>query len=321
MVAAGCSLGGDDESSSNEGDGGNGGAAATGDDNLSVNTAEWATDFTKHSVPLSEFIPGGPPKDGIPSIDDPKFISQAEGDEFLDDGEPVAVLEVGGEARAYPIQILTWHEIVNDEIGGEPIALTFCPLCNSTVAFSRVLDGETVEFGTTGNLRRSDLVMYDRKTETWWQQLTAEAIVGELTGQTLEVVPSQILSWGEFKSQHPDSEVLSRDTGFDRSYGTNPYAGYDSSSRPFLYRGSMPKGIAPMAYVVAVETAFRDPQSYFTRFSNLDDDEATATATDIWKRINERNLVENIRPTRDRADLILRKGPDRSVVEVRLSRL
>ena len=179
-------------------------------------------------MPLSEFVGGGPPKDGIPSIDEPKFVSQAEGDDFLDDGEPVAVLEVGGTARAYPIQVLTWREIVNDEIAGEPVAITFCPLCNSTVAFSRVIDGEAVGFGTTGNLRRSDLVMYDRKTETWWQQLTAEAIVGELTGQTLEVLPSQILSWGEFKAQHPGAEVLSTDTGFDRPYSMNPYTGYDT---------------------------------------------------------------------------------------------
>jgi hypothetical protein len=140
---------------------------------LRVSEAQWATDFTKHSVPLSEFVVGGPPKDGIPSIDEPRFVSQAEGDDFLDDGEPVAI--------------------------------TFCPLCNSTVAFSRVIDGEAVGFGTTGNLRRSDLVMYDRKTETWWQQLTAEAIVGELTGQTLEVLPSQILSWG---GSRPSIQVL-----------------------------------------------------------------------------------------------------------------
>lgn len=113
-------------------------------------------------MPLSEFVVVGPPKDGIPSIDEPRFVSQAEGDDFLDDGEPVAVLEVGGTARAYPIQVLTWHEIVNDEIADEPVAITFCPLCNSTVAFSRVIDGEAVGFGTTGNLRRSDLVMYDR---------------------------------------------------------------------------------------------------------------------------------------------------------------
>ena len=276
MVVAGCSLGGDGGDGSSGGDG-NGGAAASGDNTLTVGTAEWATDFTKHSVPLSEFIGGGPPKDGIPSIDDPQFISQAEGGEFLDDGEPVAVLEVGGEVRAYPIQILTWHEIVNDEIAGEPVALTFCPLCNSTVAFSRVLDGEAVEFGTTGNLRRSDLVMYDRKTESWWQQLTAEAIVGELTGETLEVLPSQILSWGDFKSQHPDSVVLSRDTGFERSYGANPYAGYDSSDALIGIDGD-PDPTLPAKERVAAIKSGTDAVVY--PFSRLESEPAVNDAID-----------------------------------------
>jgi hypothetical protein len=188
---------------------------------------------------------GAPPKDGIPSIDDPKFVSRGEGDKFLVDGESFAVLDIDGVTRAYPLQILTWHEIVNDEIAGRPVAITFCPLCNSTVAFDRVLDGEAVEFGTTGSLRRSDLVMYDRKTETWWQQITAEGIVGELTGVKLEVLPSQILSWGEFKKQHPEGEVLSRDTGFDRPYGSNSYTGYDTAQEALIGIDEAPEDRLP----------------------------------------------------------------------------
>src|SRR5215218_9519998 len=131
-----------------------------------------------------------------------------------------------------------WHEIVNDTLADRPIAVTYCPLCNSTVAFSREVGGRTLSFGTTGNLRNSDLVMYDRQTESWWQQITAEAVVGELTGERLEVLPSQILSWAEFRRLHPDGEVLSRDTGHSRPYGENPYTGYDQpESSPFLFEG------------------------------------------------------------------------------------
>ncbi len=231
-------------------------------------SAEFSTDFSKASVPLDEFRSGGPPKDGIPAIDDPKFVSQKEADSFLEPGEPIAVVERNGEVRAYPIQILVWHEIVNDEIAGEPVTVTFCPLCNSTVAFSREVGGQILDFGTTGRLRRSDLVMYDRQTETWWQQLTAEAVVGELTGSKLEVLPSQILSWKEVMRAHPDAEVLSRDTGFQRSYGQNPYAGYDDpDSQPFLLEGEADDRLPPKERVTAVQTG--DQSAVVYPFSRL----------------------------------------------------
>ena len=222
---------------------------------LSVSSAGWSTDFATASVPLNEFLGGGPSKDGIPSIDDPRFVDIDEADDFLEDSEPVALLEVDGVARAYPIQILTWHEIVNDEIAGMPVAVTFCPLCNSTVAFSREVDGRTLEFGTTGNLRNSDLVMYDRETESWWQQLTAEAIVGELTGTKLEVLPSQIVSWGELKRLRPEAKVLSRSTGIDRPYGQNPYTGYDADpeEQPFLLEDEVSDALAPKERVTSVQ--------------------------------------------------------------------
>ena len=227
-------------------------------------TSDWSTDFTNHSVPLEEFVGGGPPKDGIASIDEPKFISVEDADEFLAPREAVAVVELVGEVRAYPIQILTWHEIVNDEFAGQPVAVTYCPLCNSTVAFRRELDGEAVEFGTTGMLRNSDLVMYDRKTESWWQQITAEAVVGELTGERLEVLPSQILPWAEFQRLHPDASVLSRDTGFERDYGTNPYLSYDSDpdSQPFLLEGEPDRSLPPKERVAAVKTGARSAVVY-----------------------------------------------------------
>jgi hypothetical protein len=185
-------------------------------------------------VPLGEIVPGGPGKDGIPAIDEPQF-EQVSGAGWLVDAEPVIALGIGGDWRAYPIQILVWHEIVNDEVDGVPVSVTFCPLCHTAIAFDRRVGDRILDFGTTGNLRHSDLVMYDRQTETWWQQATGRAIVGELTGTQLEFLPSQLISWGQFSSAHPDAMVLSRETGYPRSYGRNPYPGYDQADTdPFL---------------------------------------------------------------------------------------
>ena len=194
---------------------------------LRFNTAYWPdTDFTIHSVDYDEIISGGPPPDGIPAIDDPVFESVNEADEWLGEDWPVMLFELNGDARAYPLAILIHHEIVNDVVGDRPVAVTFCPLCNATIAFDRTLpDGILLDFGTTGNLRNSDLVMYDRQTKSWWQQFTGEAIVGELTGTRLEFLPSQIVAWSDFKASHPDGKVLSRETGYNRPYGLNPYSG------------------------------------------------------------------------------------------------
>ncbi len=193
---------------------------------------EWRTDFSKHTVPLDEIVPGGPPKDGIPAIDDPRFVSVRAADRWLEDREPVMVVEHGGDARAYPYQILIWHEIVNDVVGGRPLVVTFCPLCNIALVFDRVHRGRTLDFGTTGRLRHSDLVMYDRQTESWWQQATGEAIVGDFAGDTLSFLPAQTLRWADFRKTHPEGQVLSRETGHDRPYGRNPYVGYDQGDGP-----------------------------------------------------------------------------------------
>lgn len=215
----------------------------------------FSTDFSKHSVPYSEILSGGPPKDGIPAIDEPRFVSVAEADAWLKPQEPVILFQLNGDARAYPIQILIWHEIVNDVVGGVPVTVTFCPLCNTAIAFDRRLDGMVLDFGTTGRLRYSNLIMYDRQTESWWQQATGEAIVGELTGKRLTFLPAAIISWAEFKAAHPGGRVLSRDTGFRRDYGENPYVGYDDVNRPpFLYVGPQtPEKLPPMARVVTVD--------------------------------------------------------------------
>jgi len=230
--------------------------ASTGDaaDELLVPTAGWETDFSRHTVPLSEFQGGGPGKDGIPSIDVPMFVSGDEAADWLSEREPVVELELGGVARAYPLQILVWHEIVNDEVAGAPVAVTFCPLCNTALVFDRRLDGRVLDFGTTGNLRNSDLVMYDRQTESWWQQFGGEAVVGEFAGERLTQLPARIVAWEDFAARHPDGEVLSRETGFTRSYGSNPYAGYDDvDSSPFFPVGREDDRLSPKERVVFLE--------------------------------------------------------------------
>lgn len=217
--------------------------------------SEFKTDFRKHSVLYSEILSGGPPKDGIPALKDPQFVSVSEADTWLKPAEPVILVEVQGDAKAYPIQILIWHEIANDTVGGEPLVVTFCPLCNTAIAFKRTVNGKVLDFGTTGRLRYSNLIMYDRQTETWWQQATGEAIAGELTGTQLEFYPATIISWQDFKTSFPEGKVLSRETGYLRDYGENPYVGYDDvNNPPFLYEGPpTPNQLPPVARVLTID--------------------------------------------------------------------
>lgn len=218
-------------------------------------TGGWATDFTISSLPFDQIIGGGPPKDGIPAIDDPKFESIEAARGWIDGQAPVIALELDGEAKAYPMAIMTWHEITNDTIGGEPVVVTFCPLCNTALAFRATVDGTVHDFGTTGNLYFSNLIMYDRQTETWWQQATGLGVVGEQMGTQLEFLPAQIISLDQFEADHPDGTVLSRDTGFSRDYGRNPYPGYDRADEsPFLFSGTADGRIAPKERVATTGT-------------------------------------------------------------------
>jgi hypothetical protein len=204
-------------------------------------------------VDLDEIRSGGPPPDGIPSIDEPTFLRPGEVD-FLEENEPVLALDIDGDVRAYPVQILMWHEIVNDTVGRVPVAVTYCPLCNSALAYDRRIDDKVVEFGTSGSLWNSALVMYDRQTETLWSHFTGQAIVGELTGTELETFPVATVPWGVWRDANPDGLVLSRDTGFDRNYGRNPYPGYDDvNSQPFLFEGEVDGRYTAMTRIVGVE--------------------------------------------------------------------
>lgn len=216
---------------------------------------EWRTDFSRHTVPLAEMVSGGPPKDGIPAIDRPRFETVPEADKWLEDREPVMTLVIGDDVRAYPLQILIWHEIVNDEVGGTPVAVTFCPLCNTALAFDRRVDGQVLDFGTTGRLRHSDLVMYDRQTESWWQQATGEGIVGRYAGTRLEFIAAPVTSWRDFRRAYPAGRVLSRDTGYDRPYGRNPYQRYDTRRSPIaaFFLGDPDRRLPAMERVVAID--------------------------------------------------------------------
>ena len=254
------------------------GAVRAQPDFLIVSKRGWRTDFGRHTVPLVSFEPGGPPKDGIPAIDRPRFVPVAVAARFLRPREPVIELVIGSTARAYPLQIIVWHEIVNDVVAGTPVVVTYCPLCNTALAFVRRAARRTLAFGATGNLRDFDLVMYDRQTESWWQQFDGRALVGELAGARLTPLAATTVSWIEFARAHPGGTVLSRATGYQRPYGSNPYAGYDSNSTSdcglLAVLGSAPgcagggplHGIPLKERVVYVE---RDGQALAIPFSSL----------------------------------------------------
>lgn len=207
------------------------------------------TDFcTFQDGVLNQIISGGVPRDGIPPIDDPQFEDIAAGWDWLAAQSPVIAIQVDGIARAYPLAILTRHEIVNDEIGDTPIAITFCPLCNSALVFDSRVDGVKHRFGVSGLLRNSDLIMWDDQTQSWWQQLTGEGIVGVYTGRQLTILPSQVVGFGAFADQYPEGEVLSRSGG---GYGSNGYVGYDSNANPFLFLGEPDTRLFPTSRVLA----------------------------------------------------------------------
>ncbi len=204
-------------------------------------------------VDPAEVTSGGPPPDGIPAIDEPKFEQASEVDWIADD-EPVLALEIDGEQRAYPVQVLIWHEIVNDTLAGVPVSVTYCPLCNSALAFDRRVGDRLLTFGTSGLLYLSALVMYDRQTESLWSQIESRSIAGVLAGKTLDTIPVQTVAWEQWRSQFPAGSVLSRDTGHTRDYGSNPYAGYDNpDGTPFLFSGEPDPRLEPMTRVLGVE--------------------------------------------------------------------
>ena len=209
-------------------------------------------DFTEKSVPYREFEDDGNTRDSIPPIYDPVFVPVAQATQF-GDFEPVISVTVNGDARAYPLQIMLWHEIVNDIVGGEPLLITYCPLCNSGVVFSRRVGKQILTFGNTGRIRHLDMVMFDHDSESWWQQFTGTAIMGARTGQKMDFLPSRLESLERFRAREPAGRVLVPNNARARPYGTTPFAGMDSgrASRRFS-QWPLPGGINPLQYVVVV---------------------------------------------------------------------
>ena len=190
-------------------------------------------DLSAASVPIDQIMRGGPPRDGIPSIDAPVFTGVDEAD-FLRSDDRVLGLSINGEAKAYPIKILNWHEIVNDVVGGTAVAITWCPLCGSGVVFASEIGGERRSFGVSGLLYQSDVLLYDRASESLFSQLEAEAISGPLLGQRLRALPVSYSSWSAWRARYPEGLVLTRATGFRRDYDRDPYAGYEQSRQLYF---------------------------------------------------------------------------------------
>ena len=216
----------------------------------------WPTDWSRTTIDLEELglgIPARDPRDLIPPLDRPVLVDVGTAQEWLSDRDPGMLVRVGDHARFYPLRVLTRHEIVNDRFGDRPVTVTYCPLCNTAVAFDPVVNGTYLRFGVSGLLRNSDLVMWDLETTSLWQQITGEPVVGAYAGESpLAHVPSAIVAFSEFAASHPGGCVLGPDQAFGISYGTNPYVGYSSSARPFLYDGDLDDRLPALSRVVGV---------------------------------------------------------------------
>lgn len=211
----------------------------------------WSTDFSRATIPFWD-VTDVIGRDNIPSIDEPQFEHVAN-NIIIPGNEPVIGLEIDGDARAYPLRIMMWHEIVNDVVGGVPVAVTYCPLCNTSIVFDRQIDGQETTFGTSGKLRNSDLIMYDRATQSWWQQFNGNALAGVHASKKLHAFPSRLMSLDLFKQEYPNGQMLLPDPRRISQLGRNPYAGYDSTFKPFLFRGEMPEDINGMVRVVLIQ--------------------------------------------------------------------
>lgn len=226
-------------------------AGASGESARSLQAEFPKLDPTNSVIDLREIQSGGVPRDAIPAIMSPAFVPARDITDLGDD-EPVIFLAGSCGAFAFPYRVLIWHEIVHHDQCGIPVAVTYCPLCNTSMVFDRRVDGIVLDFGTTGRLRNSDLIMYDHQTETLWQQFTGQAMVGRQVGKVLVSLPARIGAWRLFREEFPDGQVLVPPTSQGRPYGRNPYADYDTAPTPFLYQGTMPSGIDPMARVVRI---------------------------------------------------------------------
>lgn len=202
-------------------------------------------------LPAEKILQGGPPRDGIPSIDQPKFLSAVQGG--LDPASLVVGITLNGESRAYPVAILNWHELVNDRIGTQALVISYCPLCGTALVFNAEVQGQTLEFGVSGLLYNSDLLLYDRQHLSLWSQITGEAISGPKAGQRLELLPAELTTWQRWHAEHPATLILSTDTGFNRDYSRSPYGDYDSNDRLYFPVEFLSQRYHPKERVLGVE--------------------------------------------------------------------
>ncbi len=235
--------------------------------------ASWPTDWSNATIDLEELglgIPAPDPRDLIRPIDRPVFVDTGEAARWLSDRDPGMLVRIDDQARFYPLRVMTRHEIVNDRIGNRPVTVTYCPLCNTAVAFDPVVEGTTLRFGVSGLLRNSDLVMWDLETTSLWQQITGEPVVGHYAGgPALPYLPSAIVAFSEFASSHPGGCVLGPEQEFGITYGTNPYFGYSSSSRPFLFDGELDERLPALSRVVGVSVGDQHRAYSFGRLASL----------------------------------------------------
>ena len=249
---------------------------------------------TPSLVAFDDLYQGCPARDCIPSIDDPNYMAGAKAD-FLGDDELILGLEIGGEPVAFPVRILDHHEIVNDTIAGQPVAITWCPLCGSGVAFEPIIDGAVVEFGVSGVLHDSDLVMYDRATNSLWQQVTGQAIMGPRRGDRLELLPLTMTDWATWREAHPDTRVLSIPTDSGRDYGgERRYDAYDQSERLAFPVSGRDLSIHPKSVVFGFDI---DGEALAVFEERLDADARIITQLGAGELVIERRQDGSVRAT------------------------
>jgi len=220
-------------------------------------------------IPADEIHAGGPPRDGIPALDDPKLISASAAD-FLDPNDRVLGLTLAGESRAYPIAILNWHEIVNDRIGKHPVVVTYCPLCGTGVIFDAAVDGRRLDFGVSGLLYNSDVLLYDRQTESLWSQIKKQAVTGPMKGRRLRALPTTHTTWRAWRASHPDTLVLSTDTGHARNYSRDPYGDYASERGLYFPVSARSNRYHPKEWVLGLELGGEAKAYPFSELSRSD---------------------------------------------------
>jgi len=247
-------------------------------------------------IDSSKIMAGGPPKDGIPAINEPKFV-KVENALHMQENDRILGIEVNGVAKAYPIGILNWHEIVNDQIENVGFAVTFCPLCGTGVAFSSLVNGKHLNFGVSGLLYNSDVLLYDRETESLWSQIISKAISGKLKGNKLQKLPVTHTTWVDWKETHPQTVVLSDKTGYSRDYRRNPYSGYEKSrGLYFQVTNKAPDNFHPKERVLGLEVdgkykAYPFSEIAKTQGNTFNDQFNKKSVTIHWDKNNQKASI------------------------------